>query len=96
MHFSCELSFNQSVNASDCTYDYNGKGYEYQLVAGPVFILIFTIMGVIVSYFADSYRKYRVYILGACLIWWSTMTLLSGFVKSYWELVLLRFGLGFG
>jgi len=93
---ACEMSFDQRVNESDCKNDYNGKGYQYQLVAGPIFILIFTIMGVFISYFADSYRSYRVYILGACLIWWSSMTVLTGFVQSYWELALLRFGLGLG
>lgn len=31
-----------------------------------------------------------------CIILWSLMTLLTGFVNSYWQLSLLRFGLGIG
>lgn len=35
-------------------------------------------------------------LLGVSLIFWSVCTLLSGFVTSYWQLALLRFGVGLG
>ncbi len=35
-------------------------------------------------------------LLGISLIFWSLCTLLSGFVTSYWQLALLRFGVGLG
>lgn len=79
-----------------CHFTYNGQGYEYQIIAGPVFILVFTVMGIVVSTFADSFSKYRTYILAASLAFWSLMTFLSGFVNSYWQLAVLRFGLGIG
>jgi len=53
-------------------------------------------MGIIVSMFADKFNKYRTYILAASLAFWSLMTFLSGFVTEYWQLALLRFGLGLG
>lgn len=77
-----------------CKWDYNGQGFEYQIVAGPVFIVIYTFAGIFISFAADKYN--RKVMLGACLIFWSTMTLLTGFIKEYWQLVILRFGLGFG
>lgn len=85
---------NGSEKHEVCTWDYNGQGLEYQLVAGPVFIVIYTFAGIFISFAADRYN--RKVMLGACLIFWSTMTLLTGFIKKYWQLVILRFGLGFG
>ncbi|XP_061169687.1 MFS-type efflux pump MSMEG_3705-like [Saccostrea echinata] len=77
-----------------CYYDYNGQGNEYQIVAGPAFIVIYTFAGIFISYVADRYN--RKVMLAVCLMFWSVMTLLTGFVKEYWQLVILRFGLGFG
>ncbi|XP_013388870.1 protein spinster homolog 1 [Lingula anatina] len=77
-----------------CKWDYNGQGFEYQIVAGPVFILIYTFTGIFLGFAADQYNRKN--LLAFCLMFWSLMTLLTGFVKEYWQLVLLRFGLGFG
>ncbi len=67
-----------------------------QIVAGPAFILVFTVTGIILSLFADRFRSRRVLILAGCLVWWSAMTVLMGFIQHYWQLVVLRFGLGIG
>jgi MFS family permease len=92
---SCESLINNLTNKTACSYNFNGQGNEYQAVAGPVFILVYTFMGIFISYFADKFQHRRVLILSACLFFWSVMTLLTGFIDSYWQLVLLRFGLGF-
>lgn len=90
---SCENLLN--MNGSHvCKWDYNGQGLEYQLVAGPVFIVIYTFSGIFISFLADRYN--RKIMLAACLVIWSAMTLLTGFVNSYWQIVILRFGLGIG
>jgi MFS family permease len=82
-------------NGSDaCLWDYNGQGYQYQIVAGPVFILVYTFAGIFIGFAADKYN--RKIMLAVCLMWWSAMTLLTGFVQDYWQLVILRFGLGLG
>lgn len=77
-----------------CTWDYNGQGLEYQLLAGPVFILIYTFAGIPVSFTADMYNRKN--FLALSLIFWSVMTILTGLVKEYWQLVVLRFLLGLG
>ena len=77
-----------------CQWEFTGQGLAYQIVAGPIFIVIFTVSGIFVGFAADKYN--RKLMLGGCLIFWSVMTLLTGFVNSYWQLVLLRFGLGLG
>lgn len=79
-----------------CEYNYNGQGISYQIIAGPVFILVFTIAGIVVSIFADRFHNYRTFILAGSLAFWSLMTLLSGFSSEYWQLALFRFGLGLG
>lgn len=89
----------QKVNNSDslaCKYDYNGQGIEYQVVAGPIFILVFTFTGIFLSIVSDNLKNKRVIILTVCLVWWSVMTILTGFVNEFWQLVVLRLGLGFG
>ncbi|XP_041370209.1 MFS-type efflux pump MSMEG_3705-like isoform X2 [Gigantopelta aegis] len=84
-----------NVNGSHvCKFDYNGQGWDYQILAGPVFILIYTFMGILIGFAADIYN--RKVLLAICLIFWSAMTLLTGFVTHYWQLVILRFGLGMG
>jgi len=93
---SCQLKSygNGSQTVFPCKWDYNGQGFEYQIVAGPVFIVIYTFAGIFISFAADKYN--RKVLLASCLMFWSAMTLLTGFIKEYWQLVLLRFGLGFG
>jgi MFS family permease len=78
----------------ECEWNYNGAGYDYQLLAGPVFILIFTFTGLPLGVLADYTNRKN--LLAVCLAFWSAMTLLNGFVKEYWQLVLLRLGLGIG
>lgn len=84
------------VNGTEhvCKWDYNGQGYEYQAVAGPVFTLVYTFAGIFIGFAADRYN--RKILLAICLIFWSVMTVLTGAINAYWQLVILRFGLGFG
>lgn len=77
-----------------CKWDYTGRGLDYQLLAGPVFIGIYTLAAIPVGIAADAYN--RKILLGLSVVFWSVCTFLSGFVNSYWQLVVLRFGLGLG
>ncbi|XP_022326868.2 MFS-type efflux pump MSMEG_3705-like isoform X1 [Crassostrea virginica] len=93
--YSCRnATNNQTHDSGICYYDYNGQGLEYQIVAGPAFTVIYTFGGIFISYIAEKYNRKAM--LAICLMFWSVMTLLTGFVKEYWQLVILRFGLGFG
>ncbi|ESO86450.1 hypothetical protein LOTGIDRAFT_220749 [Lottia gigantea] len=88
----CEaISLNGTLT---CKWDYTGAGFEYQLVAGPIFIVIYTFMGIFIGFLADRYN--RKVLLAICLMFWSAMTLLTGFINEYWQLVVLRLGLGAG
>ncbi|CAG9767565.1 unnamed protein product [Ceutorhynchus assimilis] len=71
-----------------CEWTYNGLGLDYQILAGPSFIAVFTVVGVIMGYLADKFN--RVKMLGICTIIFSIALIVSGGVKEYWHLVLLR------
>lgn len=71
-----------------CEWSYNGLGWDYQLVAGPAFMIVFTTMGVILGFAADRYNRARM--LSACTILFSIAIILCGSVTKYWELIVLR------
>jgi hypothetical protein len=54
---------NQTGGSSFCQWDYNGMGIEYQILAGPSFILAFSIGGLLIGAVADRYNRYNSSIL---------------------------------
>nr|XP_039262749.1 protein spinster-like [Styela clava] len=92
-NFPEEQCSNVTLNGSFvCRWDYKGDGVEYQLLAGPFFVAIFTIMGIILGVLGDSYNRVR--ILFICVLVCSLMTLVTGFSTQYWQLAVLRIGFG--
>lgn len=73
---------------SYCEWNYNGLGLEYQLLAGPVFILVFTIVGVVIGILADKYNRSKM--LFACTLVFGVAIVLQGSVQNYWQLIVLR------
>lgn len=71
-----------------CEWNYNGLGLDYQLLAGPSFILVFTIMGVVLGVIADKYN--RVKMLSFCTLVFAVAIILQGSVQNYWQLIVLR------
>lgn len=71
-----------------CEWNYNGLGLDYQLLAGPSFILVFTILGIVMGVIADKYN--RVKVLSVCTLVFSLAIILQGSVKKYWHLIVLR------
>ena len=37
-----------------CEYLENGQGMKYQILAGPTFVVVFTISGIFMGYLADK------------------------------------------
>jgi hypothetical protein len=58
-YFRC-VKLNDSGN-SYCEFNYNGLGLQYQLLAGPAFIAVFTIVGVIIGVLADNTIELKCY-----------------------------------
>lgn len=59
-----------------CEWDYNGLGLEYQLLAGPVFILVFTIVGVFLGILADKHNRSKM--LFVCTLVFGVAIVLQG------------------
>ncbi|XP_012055845.1 PREDICTED: LOW QUALITY PROTEIN: uncharacterized protein LOC105618925 [Atta cephalotes] len=77
-----------------CEWNYNGLGLDYQILAGPSFIAVYTIVGIILGVAADRYN--RVKLLTVCTVIFSIAIILSGAVIEYWQLVILRMLLAAG
>lgn len=77
-----------------CEWNYNGLGIDYQILAGPSFIAVFTIIGVFLGIAADKYNRVR--LLAICSFIIAIAVILTGAVTEYWQLVLLRMVLAFG
>ncbi|XP_039268574.2 protein spinster homolog 1-like [Styela clava] len=95
----CTSISNESrcINASNsetCSWDYTGQGIEYQILAGPTYVVIFTVVGVIFGILGDRYNRVRMYAIS--VVFFSVMTLATGFSHQYWQLLTLRFLFGAG
>lgn len=95
LNFRCELkTADKSSTQHVCVWDYDGTGSQYQILAGPVFILVYTVSGIPLGFCAGVFNRRNLIVF--CLLLWSTMTLLTGFATKYWHLVITRFILGIG
>ncbi|XP_068695017.1 MFS-type efflux pump MSMEG_3705-like [Montipora foliosa] len=91
---ACEQKTAKHSAQHVCVWDYDGTGTDYQLLAGPVFILVYTVSGIPLGFCAGIFHRRNLIVF--CLLLWSTMTLLTGFATKYWHLVVTRFVLGIG
>lgn len=82
----------QSLTLDDgtqyCEYGRNGLGFEYQILAGPVFILVYTVFGVILGVAADKFNRSRM--LAASIFISGLAVVLMGGASSYGQLVAFR------
>ncbi|CAH4028002.1 probable 4-methylmuconolactone transporter [Pieris brassicae] len=86
---SSEICESLSLNGTYyCEWGYNGLGIDYQVLAGPAFMAVFTVVGVILGVVADKYNRAR--ILSVCTLVYVVAILMMGSVKEYWHLVILR------
>ncbi|XP_048587270.1 MFS-type efflux pump MSMEG_3705-like [Nematostella vectensis] len=90
----CRHKKTDNLTFSVCRWDYDGTGEEYQILAGPAFIVIYTFSGVILGLFTGTFNRKNILVF--CLLLWSGMTLLTGFSTTYWHLLVTRFILGIG
>lgn len=82
----CNILNHEGVNY--CEWNYNGLGLDYQLLAGPSFILVFTIMGIVLGIVADKFNRVR--LLSFCTLVFAVAIILQGTVEQYWQLIVLR------
>jgi MFS family permease len=64
------------------------------LMTGLVFAIFYSIMGIPIARFADSNNRRNV--IGIALAIWSLLTALTGYVQSFFQMLLVRIGVGIG
>ncbi|XP_064086730.1 protein spinster-like isoform X2 [Macrobrachium nipponense] len=89
----CEL-YHEDDFTKLCVWDYSGLGIEYQVLAGPAFVAVFTTAGVFIGFLAD--RVNRKVVVSVCCGLLCLSTGLMGAAVSYWQLVGLRMLMGAG
>ena len=80
--------------AGICEYLHNGQGFDYLVLAGTIFIAVFTVAGVVMGVLADRINRPRM--ISVCVLLFSTSGALTGLATQYWHLVVLRLGIALG
>ncbi|XP_041482158.1 D-galactonate transporter-like [Lytechinus variegatus] len=89
------VSLNDTAsNVTSCHWVYWGTGLEYQLLAGPAFIVVVGLMRIPLTFAMEHGRINGRNILVACSIAWSLATLLTGFATEVWHVYVCRVLLG--
>ncbi len=68
--------------------------FKSVVVAGPAFTVIYVLAGLPLARLADTRSRSVVLLIG--VVFWSAMVFLTGFVRTFWQLLLLRIFLGIG
>lgn len=84
--------------ATGCYWQYNGLGIDYQVLAGPAFILVFIFSAVFLAILSDLLYEWlsRTVMLAAGTLTFSLACLLMGLSSEYWHLVILRMLIAMG
>jgi len=67
---------------------------QMSLLIGLSFVILYSILNIPGGYLADKYTR-RSLVAGGIVVW-SSMTILCGFARSYWQLFVTRTGIGVG
>jgi len=84
--------------STQCQWAYTGLGMDYQLLAGPAFVAVFTVSGVLFGAASDalSSAAARARLLGVAVVLFSAATTATAFSQKYWHLVASRMLLAAG
>jgi len=64
------------------------------ILTGMAFVIVHSIFGIPIARLADRTTRRTVVAIGVAV--WSAMTALSGFAQAFWQLLVLRMGVGIG
>ncbi|ODM92134.1 Protein spinster 1 [Orchesella cincta] len=77
-----------------CEWQYTGLGLDYQLLAGPSFMAVFTVAGIFWGIAGD--KTNRVYLLFAATLLFSISTACTGLCQKFWHVIVCRVVQGVG
>ncbi|XP_030853766.1 uncharacterized protein LOC115919044 [Strongylocentrotus purpuratus] len=74
-----------------CGIQYTGQGTLYDVLAGPIYLIIQGVAAVPLVGLIQSFSLRPPFAIGIITVLWTLCTLITGFVKDYWAVALLRF-----
>jgi MFS family permease len=74
--------------------DFGVSNFYLGLLGGPVFAILYTLLGIPIARFAERANRITIVSIGAAL--WSFMTAACGFAGNFVQLALCRLGVGIG
>ena len=83
-----------SIVAQPLARDLRLSDSELGLLGGLAFAIFFALFALPIARIAE--RRSRTSVIAACLVIWSIMTALCGFAGHFWQLFILRMGVGVG
>jgi MFS family permease len=82
------------VVAEPIIEEFQLQDWQFGLLSGFGFALMYTLMGIPIARWAESYNRVR--IIAASVVLWSAMTALCGVAGSFMALLVFRIGVGIG
>ena len=83
-----------NILAEDIKRDLHLADWQLGMMTGFAFAIFYTVLGIPIARFAE--RSNRSMIIGTSVAVWSAFTVFCGFAQNFWQLVLLRIGVGVG
>ena len=83
-----------AIVAGDVKAELGLSDFQLGVLLGPAFVVCFTLSGFVLAHVADT--RSRKWVLTAGLTAWSVLTAACGAATSFWQLAVLRFGVGVG
>lgn len=91
----CDDSTTNESNVTSTSEDcISFNDYEQGLITGPAFTIVYVLCGLPISRIADKWSRSITLLIG--LTTWSSVAFCTGFVQTFWQLLLLRIFLGIG
>ena len=67
---------------------------QLSYIGGLSFVIFYTVFGIPIGRMADTYNRKWMILIGVVL--WTSATVLCAYANSYWQLIVLRMGVGLG
>lgn len=74
--------------------DLHATDTEMSLLSGFAFVLFYTVFGIPIARWADKWVRKTILSIG--LVGWSVMTMLCGVAGNFWQMAVVRAGVGIG
>lgn len=83
-----------NILAEDIKRDLQLADWQLGMMTGFAFAIFYTVLGIPIARLAEKSNRPRIIAVSVAV--WSAFTALSGYAQNFWQLILLRIGVGVG